>query len=74
MNDSYGPHRLPRCGPWEGIVICLGAALARTEGKVALEQIHLRLLNYEIDHSNKVRFHSSNVTGWNNLPITFTAS
>jgi hypothetical protein len=31
-------------------------------------------LNYEIDHSNKVRFHSSNVTGWNNLPITFTAS
>ena len=57
-----------------GAHFCLGAALARTEGKVALEQIHLRLLNYEIDHSNKVRFHSSNVTGWNNLPITFTAS
>lgn len=57
-----------------GAHFCLGAALARTEGKVALEQIHRRLLNYEIDHSNKVRFHSSNVTGWDNLPITFTAS
>lgn len=57
-----------------GAHFCLGAALARMEGKVALEQIHLRLSDYEIDHSKKVRFHSSNVTGWNNLPITFTAS
>ncbi len=47
-------------------------ALARMEGKVALEEIHRRIPDYEVDHDLKVRFHSSNVTGWTNLPITFT--
>jgi hypothetical protein len=57
-----------------GAHFCLGAALARMEGKVALEQIHRRLPDYEVDHGAKVRFHSSNVTGWTSLPITFTPS
>ncbi len=55
-----------------GAHFCLGAALARLEGKVALEQIHARLGDYEVDHEHKVRFHSSNVTGWTSLPISFT--
>lgn len=55
-----------------GAHFCLGAALARLEGRVALEQIHRRLPDYEVDHDAKVRFHSSNVTGWTSLPITFT--
>lgn len=55
-----------------GAHFCLGAALARMEGKVALEQIHARLPDYEVDHDAKVRFHSSNVTGWVSLPLTFT--
>jgi len=56
-----------------GAHFCLGAALARMEGKVALEQIHRRIPDYEVDHGAKTRFHSSNVTGWTHLPITFSA-
>ena len=55
-----------------GAHFCLGAALARLEGKVALEQIHSRIGDYEVDHEDKARFHSSNVTGWTSLPIAFT--
>lgn len=55
-----------------GAHFCLGAALARLEGRVALERIHARLPDYEVDHQRKVRFHSSNVTGWTELPISFT--
>lgn len=55
-----------------GAHFCLGAALARLEGRVALEEIHRRLPDYEVDHHAKVRFHSSNVTGWSALPISFT--
>lgn len=57
-----------------GAHFCLGAALARIEAKVALEQIHRRLPDYAVDHTAKVRFHSSNVTGWSVLPLTFTPS
>ncbi len=56
-----------------GAHFCLGAALARMEGKIALEQIHARIPDYCVDHDTKVRFHSSNVTGWTHLPVTFTA-
>ena len=49
----------------------LCAALARMEGKVALGEIFRRIPGYEVDHDAKVRFHSSNVTGWRSLPITF---
>jgi len=55
-----------------GSHFCLGAALARMEGKVALEQILSRMPDIDVDHERKVRFHSSNVTGWTSLPITFT--
>jgi cytochrome P450 len=54
-----------------GAHFCLGAALARMEGKVAVEEIFRRIPDYEVDHDAKVRFHSSNVTGWRSLPITF---
>jgi cytochrome P450 len=54
-----------------GAHFCLGAALARMEGKVAVEEIFRRIPDYEVDHEAKVRFHSSNVTGWRSLPITF---
>ena len=55
-----------------GIHFCLGAALARLEGRVALEEIHRRMGDYAVDHDNKVRFHSGNVSGWKSLPISFT--
>ena len=55
-----------------GAHFCLGAALARMEGKVAVEEILRRIPDYGVDHEAKVRFHSSNVTGWRSLPVTFT--
>ena len=55
-----------------GIHFCLGAALARLEGRVALEEIHRRMGDYTVDHDRKVRFHSGNVSGWKSLPIRFT--
>ncbi len=57
-----------------GAHFCLGAALARLEGRVALEQIHRRIPDYTVDHDRKIRFHSSNVTGWSRLPISFPAT
>jgi cytochrome P450 len=55
-----------------GAHFCLGAALARMEGKVALEEIHRRMPDYTVDHDATVRFHSGNVTGWVSVPISFT--
>ena len=55
-----------------GAHFCLGAALARMEGKIAVEEIHRRIPDYEVNHDEKVRFHSGNVTGWTKLPIRFT--
>jgi cytochrome P450 len=55
-----------------GAHYCLGAGLARMEGRVALEEIHRRIPDYQVDHERKVRFHSGNVTGWTSLPISFS--
>ncbi len=55
-----------------GAHFCLGAALARAEGRIAMEEIHRWIPDYRVDHDHKVRFHSGNVTGWSSLPITFT--
>ncbi|MSO78456.1 MAG: cytochrome P450 [Acidimicrobiia bacterium] len=55
-----------------GAHFCLGAALARMEGRVALEEIHRRIPDYVVDRDRARRFHSGNVTGWTSLPITFT--
>jgi cytochrome P450 len=56
-----------------GAHYCLGAGLARMEGRVALEEIHRRIPDYAVDHERKVRFHSGNVTGWTRLPVSFSA-
>lgn len=55
-----------------GAHFCLGSHLARMEGRVALERIHARLPDYEVDHIAKERFHSGNVAGWKRLPLRFT--
>ncbi|MBA0049044.1 cytochrome P450 [Mycobacteroides sp. LB1] len=53
-----------------GAHFCLGAHLARMEAKVALTELFTRIRHYEIDESNSVRVHSSNVRGFAYLPIT----
>jgi cytochrome P450 len=53
-----------------GAHFCLGAHLARMEARVALTELFERIRGYEVDETNAVRVHSSNVRGFANLPIT----
>ena len=52
-----------------GIHVCLGAALARLEMRVSLEEFLTRYPSYEIDESGLVRVHSGNVRGYARAPI-----
>ena len=54
-----------------GTHFCLGASLARLEGRVALEEIHSRLPDYEIEEDGLERVHSSNVRGFASMPLRF---
>ena len=52
-----------------GIHSCLGAALARMESRVAIEQMVRRWPRYEIDEDGLERVHMSNVAGFSNVPV-----
>jgi len=52
-----------------GVHFCLGAALARLEGRVALEEVLKRFPSWEVDHANAVQAHTSTVRGWERLPV-----
>ncbi len=53
-----------------GIHFCLGAALARLEGRVALEEALRRHPAWEVDRERAVRLHTSTVRGWSAVPVT----
>src|SRR5262245_20483778 len=48
---------------------CLGAALARLEGRVALEEILKRFPEWEVDRDNARLALTSTVRGWETLPV-----
>ena len=52
-----------------GIHFCLGAALARLEGKVALEETLKRFPTWEVDWEHAVQARTSTVRGWETLPV-----
>ena len=52
-----------------GAHFCLGAALARLEGRVALEETLARFPEWEVDHAAAVRLHTSTVRGYKEVPI-----
>lgn len=52
-----------------GLHFCLGAALARLEGRVALEEVLKRFPEWEVDWEHAVRAHTSSVRGWERLPV-----
>ena len=52
-----------------GIHVCLGAALARLEMRVSLEEVLTRFPNYEIDETGLERVHSGNVRGYSRMPM-----
>jgi hypothetical protein len=47
---------------------CLGAALARLEGRVVLEELAARIADYDVDPAGCSRVHSVNVRGFAALP------
>lgn len=51
-----------------GIHFCLGAALARLEGRVATDEVLKRFPNYTIDLGRAERAHTTTVRGWETLP------
>jgi cytochrome P450 len=52
-----------------GLHFCLGAALARLEGRVALDEVLSRFPTWEIDWDNAVQARTSTVRGWERLPV-----
>src|SRR5262245_51423471 len=54
-----------------GVHVCLGASLARLEGRVALEEVLPRMPDYSVEATGLVRVHSANVRGYSQVPIRF---
>jgi hypothetical protein len=52
-----------------GTHFCMGASLARLEGRVALEEWWSRFADYEIEPEGARRVHSVNVRGFARLPV-----
>lgn len=52
-----------------GIHFCLGAALARTEGRIALEETFKRFPEWSVDRAKAVPLFTSTVRGYTKLPI-----
>jgi cytochrome P450 len=52
-----------------GTHFCLGAALARLEGRIALDEVLARFPAWEVDWDNAVQARTSTVRGWESLPV-----
>jgi cytochrome P450 len=57
----------------QGTHFCLGASLARLEGRVALEEVERALPRWEIEPAGIERVHSVNVRGFAALPLRLGA-
>jgi cytochrome P450 len=53
-----------------GIHFCLGAALARTEARIALEETFKRFPEWSVDREAAVPLYTSTVRGYSRLPIS----
>ena len=52
-----------------GLHFCLGAALARLEGRVALDEMLKRWPEWDVDYERAHKAHTTSVRGWASLPI-----
>ena len=52
-----------------GIHFCLGSALARLEGRIALDEVLQRFPTWDVDWENAVQARTSTVRGWERLPV-----
>jgi len=55
-----------------GLHFCLGAALARLEGRVALDEVLQRWTDWEVDWDGAKQAHTPTVRGWERLPVVAT--
>lgn len=55
-----------------GIHFCLGAALARLEGRIALDEVLQRFPEWEVDADNARLSPTSTVRGWETLPVVMS--
>ena len=53
-----------------GLHFCLGAALARLEGRVALDEVLQRWTDWDVDWDNAKQAHTPTVRGWDRLPVS----
>jgi cytochrome P450 len=68
--DKFNIHRqgTPHITFGRGIHSCLGAALARVEGRVALEEVLKRFPDWTVDTANAKLSASTTTRGWETLP------
>ena len=52
-----------------GVHFCLGAALARMEGRIGIEETLARLPELTVDRAGARRLHTSTVRGWTHVPV-----
>ena len=73
--EIYDIRRNPRdhLGFGGGLHACLGAALARLEAKVAMEEVLAMMGDFAVDEAGLQRMHSPQVRGFTHVPVTFTA-
>jgi cytochrome P450 len=68
--DRFDIHRnlAPHATFGYGIHFCLGAALARLESRIALEEVLTRFPTWDIDMDHARRAPTSTVRGWDSMP------
>lgn len=69
--DEFDIDRPPSVslGFGHGVHSCLGAALARMESRIALEELARRWRRLEVDQAGLRRVHMSNVAGYSHVPV-----
>lgn len=56
-----------------GIHTCIGLALARMEGRVAMEEVFKRFRDWEVDYQKAEFSPTTSVRGWDSLPVMLSA-
>jgi len=69
--DEFDMERPPAItiGFGHGAHSCLGAALARLESRIAIEELAKRWRSLEVDEAGLRRVHMANVAGFSNVPV-----
>lgn len=73
--DEFDIERPPNVaiGFGHGVHSCLGAALARMESRIALEEFAARWKRLDVDESGLRRVQMANVAGYSNVPVSAIA-